>query len=96
VTAEVVTTVGVRVRALRQRAGLSQRGLASLAAVDKTTVQALEMGRAPGMNLHTLSTLARALRVPIGVLVGEQPGPHVDGVYWRQVRREVEQQWEVA
>ncbi len=95
-TTAVVATVGERVRALRERAGMSQRGLAARAGVDKTTVQALEMGRAPGMNLHTLSALAQALQVPIGVLVGELPVPSGEPVSWAQVRREVEQLWEVA
>lgn len=95
-SAEVVGIVGRRVRALRERAGMSQRGLAARAGVDKTTVQALEMGRAPGMNIHTLAALARTLQVPIGVLVGELPVPSGEPVSWAQVRREVEQIREVA
>jgi DNA-binding Xre family transcriptional regulator len=79
---------------LRVRAALSQRGLAEQAGIDKTTVEALEGGRAPGINLHTLSALAQALKVQIGVLLGEQPGPAVDATYWRQIRREIEAQIE--
>ncbi len=95
-SAQVVGTIGARVRVLRERAGMSQRGLARRAGVDKSTVEALEAGRAAGINLHTLTVLAQTLGQPIGVLLGEQPGPVVDAAYWRQVRREIDAQREVA
>ncbi len=93
---DVVRTVGERVRALRHRAGLSQNALARMSGITDDTIRALECFRAPGIHLFTLTALAEALRVPIGVLVGERPIPQVDAALLAQVRYEVEQQWEVA
>lgn len=93
---DVVRTVGERVRVLRDRAGLPQDRLAKRAGLSVDVVRALEQGRATGIHVHTLTALATALRVPISVLVGERPMPNVDAALLAEVRRQVEQLWEVA
>ncbi len=87
-----VAAVGARVRTMRGRLRWSGQELARRAGVDKTTVYALERGTADGANLRTLTGLAAAFEVPVGVLLGEQDPPlhwPVDRVFWAQVRREV-------
>lgn len=95
---DVVRTVGRRTLELRDRAGLSQRVLAQQAGVNVSTIQALELGTATGANLHTLTALAQALQVPVGVLLGERPipvAPHWNSLLAR-VLVEAEQILEVA
>jgi XRE family transcriptional regulator, regulator of sulfur utilization len=94
-----IAAIGGRVRDMRERVGYSAAGLARRAGVDAWTVRALENGTASGMTLATLSGLARAFGVPVGVLLGERPLPlgwPVGDVFWGQVRRELEQIREVA
>lgn len=96
----LLRTVGVRVRAVRRIRGLNRQQLADAAGVHMTTVRSLERQQPIGTSLHTLAGLSHALRVPIGVLVGEQPIP-APGVIWEpgawdRVRVEVEQIMEVA
>ncbi len=95
-----VAAVGERVRALRERAGMSHYDVAERAGVDRYTVQALERGTSGAdVRLGTLAGIAAALDLPVGVLLGESPPPihwPADGVFWRQVRREIEQILEVA
>ena len=73
-----VAVLGQRVRSLRKRLGLNRQQVAAVAAIHATTVRYLETGRQGDTTLHTLVGLSRALQVPIGVLVGEQPMPAAD------------------
>jgi transcriptional regulator with XRE-family HTH domain len=90
-----VATVGVRVRALRDRIGITQTELADAADVNRGTLSVLESGQGEhGVTVKTLTRLADALDVPVGVLLGERPMPlhwPIGDVFWRQIRREVEQ-----
>lgn len=62
--------VGRRVRSLRERVGLTLQQLAERAAMSASNLSEIETGRyAP--RLETLARLARALNVPLDVLIGE-------------------------
>jgi transcriptional regulator with XRE-family HTH domain len=62
--------IGLRLRVLRSRRGLSQRQLGVLAGVSQYTVLRIENGHnAP--TLPTLTSLARALEMTVGELLGE-------------------------
>jgi len=59
---------GYRIRELRERAGLTQEGLAERADLDVTYVSGIERGRRnPGLNI--LGRLAKALRVSLPTLL---------------------------
>lgn len=65
-----------RLRALRLERGLTQLQLAGKAGITPTTVSRLEIdyrqGTRPGdVSVGTLDKLARALDVPVSVLLGE-------------------------
>lgn len=95
-----MNAIGDRVRQLRERVGLSQHQTADRAGIHFATIQALEQGRrSEGVTLATMSAIAKALEVPVAVLLGEQPPPlhwPVDRVFWRQVAREIDALREVA
>ncbi len=94
-----IIAVGARVQRLRERLRLTPQQIAAVAGISAWTVRALERGAAEGVGLHTLTGIAAALGVPVGVLLGERPPPihwPVDDVFWRQVRREIDAQREVA
>jgi transcriptional regulator with XRE-family HTH domain len=97
-TKPLLRTVGQRVRELRRAQGLNRQQVADLAGVHMTTVRSLERQQPAGTSLHTLAGLSRALGVPIGVLVGEQPMPSggVPPIEWRRVRAEVDSLREAA
>jgi transcriptional regulator with XRE-family HTH domain len=69
--------LGLRVRALRDRLGLSQEELAERAELHWTYVSGIERGlRNPGLNI--LAALAHALNVPLSRLVANlQQRPRV-------------------
>lgn len=92
----MVTTVGQRVRTIRRLRGLNRQQVADAAGVHMTTVRTLERCTQADTSLYTLAGLARALNVPIGVLLGELPIPTGEPVPWARVRAEVEQIMEVA
>ena len=70
--AELAAAIGARVRAARQRAGLSVSGLAARAGIGKGSLSELENGtRNP--TLSTLYALAGAVGVPLATLLVE-PG----------------------
>ncbi len=86
--------IGRRVRDLRLRIGATPTQLAEQAGVAVVTVRKLERGAHDDVTLTTLTGVAAALELPVAVLLGEQPPPlhwPVDRVFWRQLRREVEQ-----
>ena len=65
---------GYRIRELRERAGLTQEGLAERADLDVTYVSGIERGRRnPGLNI--LGRLAKALRVSLPTLVADLREP---------------------
>jgi len=57
--------VGDRMKDLREYHGLSQRDLAELAGVHKTTISKLEDGTTPRIHVTTAAALSEALYVPI-------------------------------
>ena len=60
--------MGLRIRQLRERQGLSLRGLAEKAGVDFTTLNRIELGKA-APRFSTLEKLAKALRVSVRDLI---------------------------
>jgi transcriptional regulator with XRE-family HTH domain len=72
--AETAMSFGTQLRRLREKAGLSQRGLAERAGVSLRSVQNWEQGhRAP--RARPLLALARALGVSVEALLTEEPTP---------------------
>jgi transcriptional regulator with XRE-family HTH domain len=63
--------VGKRLRALRDRAGLTQQQLATAARVSVSVVTQIEQGRTPDPRLSTLRVLAAALGVTVSDLAGD-------------------------
>lgn len=63
--------IGVEVRSLRARRGMSQEELAKRAGISRVSVSEIENGkRDPGSS--TVAKLADALGVPAGALFGDQ------------------------
>jgi transcriptional regulator with XRE-family HTH domain len=56
-------TLVIRLRELRDKAGLSQDALAGLARVTQSTVSGLELGKGRRVDLDILERLARALDI---------------------------------
>ncbi|MFD5460450.1 helix-turn-helix domain-containing protein [Streptomyces olivaceus] len=72
-TAQVMTSLGARLRAIRQARGLTLAQLAAATGVSVSTLSRLESGqREPG--LRHLLPLARAHRLPLDELVGSRTG----------------------
>ncbi|MET7321633.1 XRE family transcriptional regulator [Streptomyces sp. NPDC005549] len=72
-TAQVMTSLGARLRAIRQARGLTLAQLAAVTGVSVSTLSRLESGqREPG--LRHLLPLARAHRLPLDELVGSRTG----------------------
>lgn len=67
--------IGAQVQALRERLGLSIRGLAELCGLSPNTISLIERG-ATSPNVSTLHQLATALRVPITSFFEER---HTEG-----------------
>lgn len=68
--------IGTRLRAARQRAGLSREALAFHAGISWSAIAQIEAGRRTNLRPSTLAALARTLRVSIDYLVAGGP---VDG-----------------
>jgi transcriptional regulator with XRE-family HTH domain len=77
--------VGVQVQAMRERLGLSIRGLAELCGLSPNTISLIERG-ATSPNVSTLHQLAKALRVPITAFF-EKPGDVVQVIHSRPGER---------
>jgi quercetin dioxygenase-like cupin family protein len=77
--------VGMQVQALRERLGLSMRGLAELSELSPNTISLIERG-ATSPNVSTLHQLATALRVPITAFF-EEPGEVVQVIHSRPGER---------
>ncbi|MER6164316.1 helix-turn-helix domain-containing protein [Streptomyces violaceorubidus] len=72
-TAQVMTSLGARLRAVRQARGLTLAQLAAATGISVSTLSRLESGRRePG--LRHLLPLARAHRLPLDDLVGSRTG----------------------
>ncbi|MFK0067981.1 helix-turn-helix domain-containing protein [Streptomyces sp. NPDC091046] len=72
-TAQVMTSLGARLRAIRQARGLTLAQLAAVTGISVSTLSRLESGRRePG--LRHLLPLARAHRLPLDELVGSRTG----------------------
>ncbi|MFH8442791.1 helix-turn-helix domain-containing protein [Streptomyces sp. NPDC018026] len=72
-TAQVMTSLGARLRAIRQARGLTLAQLAAATSISVSTLSRLESGqREPG--LRHLLPLARAHRLPLDELVGSRTG----------------------
>lgn len=67
-------TVAANLRRERERAGLSQRGLATVSRVGEDTVARLEKAQQEP-RLATLVAFSFALGVPLGVLLCDLPAP---------------------
>ena len=65
-------TLGDRVKKLRKAKKLSVRGLASLAKVSKTTISETENNIVTNSTRGTLTKIADALGVPVGLLIEEE------------------------
>ncbi len=67
---DIVVILGKRIRALRQRTGLSQERFAAKAGLDRTYYAGIERGeRNP--SVKQLAKIAAALAVPIAALFSE-------------------------
>lgn len=67
----MTTTIGDRIRSLREFRDLTQEGLASRAGVSVDTIRKLEQNLRPSARISTLRALARALDVQLERLVGQ-------------------------
>jgi transcriptional regulator with XRE-family HTH domain len=65
-----MTTLGRRLREVRERKGLSLRELAKQAGIWYATISELENHKRTAMNTETAKALARGLGVSIDYLVG--------------------------
>ncbi len=63
--------MGERLRELREKANLTQEGLAHRAGVSSAAIFRIEQGRPSDPKLSTLVALARALGVTVGRLADE-------------------------
>jgi transcriptional regulator with XRE-family HTH domain len=67
------SSLGHRLRAMRQARGLSQSQLAAMAGVDRSHIYNLELGITTGPSFVLLGALAAVLGVPPSWLVGREP-----------------------
>lgn len=65
---DLLVRFGNRVRAIRQRKGISQEKLAELAGVHRTFVSSVERGER-NISLMNIARLAKALEVPLAKLL---------------------------
>ena len=70
---DVKATFGRRIRALRQRAGLSQEQLALKCGLDRTYVGGVERGER-NISIVNIERIARALGLPLSDLFDEEAG----------------------
>ena len=85
-----MATIGERIRSVRKRRGLSQRGLADLAGVSVSLIRKLEQDARKDVRLETLRKIAVALKVPTTSLMirldAESADEETLGL-WAPVRR---------
>lgn len=63
-----LATIRANVKRLRLEQGLTQQQLSERAGMDYKYFQKIESGRWPGLQVRTVETLAKALRVDVGKL----------------------------
>lgn len=63
----------MKIRTLRENAGLTQTQLAELAGLDQTTVSKIESGHRRKIHATTLIAIAEALNTSVEVLKGQKP-----------------------
>jgi transcriptional regulator with XRE-family HTH domain len=63
------TAIGIRVRDIRKRRGLSQEELAGSSGVSVSLIRKVEQGEYGGIRLETVRKIADALRVPTTMLM---------------------------
>lgn len=68
-----LSKIGNLVRLERQRRGLTQQALATMASVSKGRVEAIENGRCLDMGLGTVAAVISALGFRLRALVPEEP-----------------------
>jgi transcriptional regulator with XRE-family HTH domain len=69
------TYIGLQVRALRKRLGMSQQGLADRVGIDRTYIAHIEAGRKPVDRRELLYSLASALSASVADLTGQPYEP---------------------
>lgn len=82
--------IGARLREVRKRRGLTQRGLASASGVSLSLIRKLEQGERADTRLETARQLAVALRVPTSRLIADRQEDGADATtmdHWGPVRR---------
>ena len=64
-----VSKLGKRIKLFRERAGLSQHGLAERAGMSRSAIAGVETGDRPSLSLENVIRISRALGVSIDYLV---------------------------
>ncbi len=67
--------IGGRIRSARKRAGLSQEEVARRAGMSLKGMSYIEVGRVADPHISSLRSIAEALGVPVGELLGETAAP---------------------
>jgi transcriptional regulator with XRE-family HTH domain len=73
-TAKEAMTLAGRLREMRKIAGLSQQDLAVKAGLSMAVVSQIEQGKKMDPRMSTVTSLAEALGVDVGELVGQRAG----------------------
>ena len=68
-----ISRLGIRMRSLRMRAGLTQHELAERSGVSRTAIASIETGQRSGITLDNALRLADALGISVEVLAGWDP-----------------------
>lgn len=68
--------LGVRLQTARQQAGLTQQALCQKAGLSYSTLAKIERGAIKAPSIFTIQSIAGALDMPLGELMGESIGAH--------------------
>jgi transcriptional regulator with XRE-family HTH domain len=71
-TSEPIPAISRRVKELREAKAISQQALANAAGLSTSVISQLEQGSKADPRLSTLQALAKALRVDVCELIGEE------------------------
>ncbi len=82
-------TIGERVRKLRTQRGLSQNRLAKIAGVEQPTICRLEKNVSKNLKTDNAARIAKALGVPIDLLVGDREQSPRDYLEYDNDAREI-------
>ncbi|MCR8574658.1 helix-turn-helix domain-containing protein [Streptomyces sp. Isolate_219] len=84
--------IGDRLRTVRKRRGLSQRGLSEASGVSVSLIRQLEQGTVDGTRMETAHKLATALRVTTSSLLerDDEPAPAETAEPWRPLQLAVQ------